>query len=245
MKMIFETVKFNLVLFFNSTRFIIPLLANVVFLFLMYYGNNGTYYISTVLFSTAFFSFFLIFLVCNSIISLKNERLEQILLLRIGKYAESISELLFVAVLSLLVIMVSYGIPMIINLIGNECLIKQHLTMQNIICSLIIVWLSGIIGGVTGAFFNSNIIKDKKMVILNNCIIAVLTISKEAVIEQIQFAKYILFILPPLNEIVKCIETSSGAILSGQSCLLILKMVVYILVVCILKHIIFNKKLYD
>ncbi|HCI25512.1 MAG TPA: hypothetical protein DFK11_13490 [Lachnospiraceae bacterium] len=245
MKMIFETVKFNLVLFFNSTRFIIPLLANVVFLFLMYYGNNGTYDISTVLFITAFFSFFLMLLVGNSIISLKNERLEQILLLRIGKYAESISELLFVAVLSLLVIMVSYGIPMIINLIGNECLIKQHLTMQNIICSLIIVWLSGIIGGVTGAFFNSNIIKDKKMVILNNCIIAVLTISKEAVIEQIQFAKYILFILPPLNEIVKCIETSSGAILSGQSCLLILKMVVYILVVCILKHIIFNKKLYD
>ena len=242
MKMIFETVKFNLVLFFNSTRFIIPLLANVVFLFLMYYGNNGTYDISTVLFITAFFSFFLMLLVGNSIISLKNERLEQILLLRIGKYAESISELLFVAVLSLLV---SYGIPMIINLIGNECLIKQHLTMQNIICSLIIVWLSGIIGGVTGAFFNSNIIKDKKMVILNNCIIAVLTISKEAVIEQIQFAKYILFILPPLNEIVKCIETSSGAILSGQSCLLILKMVVYILVVCILKHIIFNKKLYD
>lgn len=85
----------------------------------------------------------------NSIISLKNERLEQILLLRIGKYAESISELLFVAVLSLLVIIVSYGIPMIINLIGNECLIKQHLTMQNIISSLIIVWLSGIIGGVT------------------------------------------------------------------------------------------------
>lgn len=162
MKMIFETVKFNLVLFFNSTRFIIPLLANVVFLFLMYYGNNGTYDISTVLFITAFFSFFLMLLVGNSIISLKNERLEQILLLRIGKYAESISELLFVAVLSLLVIMVSYGIPMIINLIGNECLIKQHLTMQNIICSLIIVWLSGIIGGVTGAFFNSNIIKDKK-----------------------------------------------------------------------------------
>lgn len=245
MKMIFETVKFNLVLFFNSTRFIIPLLANVVFLFLMYYGNNGTYDISTVLFITAFFSFFLMLLVGNSIISLKNERLEQILLLRIGKYAESISELLFVAVLSLLVIMVSYGIPMIINLIGNECLIKQHLTMQNIICSLIIVWLSGIIGGVTGAFFNSNIIKDKKMVILNNCIIAVLTISKEAVIEQIQFAKYIFFILPPLNDIVKCIETSSGAILSGQSCLLILKMVVYILVVCILKYFIFNKKLYD
>ena len=196
MKKIFETAKFNLVLFFNSTRFIIPLLANVVFLFLMYYGNNGTYDISTVLFITAFFSFFLMLLVGNSIISLKNERLEQILLLRIGKYAESISELLFVAVLSLLVIMVSYGIPMIINLIGNECLIKQHLTMQNIICSLIIVWLSGIIGGVTGAFFNSNIIKDKKMVILITVFIAVLTISKEAVIEQIQFAKYILFILP-------------------------------------------------
>jgi hypothetical protein len=184
MKKIFETAKFNLVLFFNSTRFIIPLLANVVFLFLMYYGNNGTYDISTVLFITAFFSFFLMLLVGNSIISLKNERLEQILLLRIGKYAESISELLFVAVLSLLVIMVSYGIPMIINLIGNECLIKQHLTMQNIICSLIIVWLSGIIGGVTGAFFNSNIIKDKKMVILITVFIAVLTISKEAVIEK-------------------------------------------------------------
>ena len=73
MKMIFETVKFNLVLFFNSTRFIIPLLANVVFLFLMYYGNNGTYDISTVLFITAFFSFFLMLLVGNSIISLKNE----------------------------------------------------------------------------------------------------------------------------------------------------------------------------
>ena len=54
MKKIFETAKFNLVLFFNSTRFIIPLLANVVFLFLMYYGNNGTYDISTVLFTHSF-----------------------------------------------------------------------------------------------------------------------------------------------------------------------------------------------
>ena len=245
MKKIFETVKFNLVLFFNSTRFIIPLLANVIFLFLMYYGNNRTYDISTVLFITVYFSFFLMLWVGNSIISLKNERLEQILLLRIGKYTESISELLFVAVLSLLVIIVSYGIPMIINLIGNECLIKQHLTMQNIISSLIIVWLSGIIGGVTGAFFNSNIIKDKKMVILITIFIAILTISKEAVIEQIQFAKYILFILPPLNDIVKCIASSSGAILSGQSSLLILKMVIYVLIICILKHFIFNKKLYD
>lgn len=83
------------------------------------------------------------------------------------------------------------------------------------------------------------------MVILITIFIAILTISKEAVIEQIQFAKYILFILPSLNDIVKCIESSSGAILSGQSSLLILKMVIYVLIICILKHIIFNKKLYD
>ena len=76
MKKIFETVKFNLVLFFNSTRFIIPLLANVIFLFLMYYGNNRTYDISTVLFITVYFSFFLMLWVGNSIISLKNERLD-------------------------------------------------------------------------------------------------------------------------------------------------------------------------
>lgn len=96
MKMIFETVKFDVVLFFKSPRFIIPLLANIIFLFFMYYGNNGTYDISTVLFITAFFSFYLMLLVGNSILSLKNEKLEQILLLRIGKYAVSISELFFI-----------------------------------------------------------------------------------------------------------------------------------------------------
>lgn len=245
MKMIFETVKFNMVLFFNSPRFVVPLLANIVFLFVMYYGNNGRYDISTVLFITFFFSYCLMLWVGNSIISLKNEKLEQILLLRIGKYSVSISELLFVSVLSLLVMIICYGIPMIVNLIGNDCLIKQHLPMQNILCTLIIVWFGGIIGGVIGSFFKSNIIKDRKIVILITMLIAILTISKEAIIEQMKCAKYVLFILPPLDEIRECIELLSELVLFGQSCLFILKMMIYILIVCAVKHIMFNKKLYD
>ena len=180
MKMIFETVKFDVVLFFKSPRFIIPLLANIIFLFFMYYGNNGTYDISTVLFITAFFSFYLMLLVGNSILSLKNEKLEQILLLRIGKYAVSISELFFIFFLSLLVIMMNYGMPMIVNSIEDGCFIKQHISMQNNLCLLIIIWLSGITGGVIGDFFHSNIIKDRRMVVLITMLIAVLTIDGRA-----------------------------------------------------------------
>ena len=245
MKMIFETVKFDVVLFFKSPRFIIPLLANIIFLFFMYYGNNGTYDISTVLFITAFFSFYLMLLVGNSILSLKNEKLEQILLLRIGKYAVSISELFFIFFLSLLVIMMNYGMPMIVNSIEDGCFIKQHISMQNNLCLLIIIWLSGITGGVIGDFFHSNIIKDRRMVVLITMLIAVLTISKEAIVGQIQCSRYIFFMLPPLNEIVLCINSTSGLIVFRECCFFILKMVAYVFIVFNLKCFILNKKLYD
>lgn len=181
----------------------------------------------------------------NSIISLKNEKLEQIVLLRIGKYKVSISELIFVSILSLLVMIICYGIPMLFNFIGNGFLIEQHLPIYNILYTLIIVWFGGIIGGVIGSFFHNNIIKDRKMVVLISVLIAILSLSRKAIIEQMQCAKYILFFLPPLDEIKKCIDVSSGLILSGQSCLLIFEMMIYILIVCVVKHIICNKRLYD
>lgn len=243
MKKIFETVKFNMVLYFKSPRFVVPLLANSIFLFVMYYEHAGKYDIVSVLSITVFFIFYLMLWVGNSIISLKNEKLEQILMLRIGKYKVSISELIFVSVLSLLVMIICYGIPVLFNFIGSGFLIKQQL--PNILYTLVIVWFSGIIGGVIGSFFHNNIIKDRKMVALISVLIAILSLSREAIIEQMQCAKYVLFFLPPLDEIRKCIDFSSGLILSGQSCLLIFEMMIYILIVCVVKHIICNKRLYD
>ena len=244
MKRIFELVRFNMALFFKSPRFVVPLLAEIIFLFVMYYGNNGKYDISAVLFITVFFSFCLMLWVGNIIISLKNERLEQILLLRTDKYALSISELLFVAALSFLVTIVCYVIPMTVNYIGNGCLIKQHIQVYNVLCTLMIVWLGGIIGGVIGSLFHNNIVKDRKTVVLTTILIAILTLSREAIVAQVNWAKYMLFMLPPLDVVKECIEPLSGAVLFGRSCLLVLRMEVYIMLVCIIRHALLNIKLY-
>lgn len=244
MKRIFELVRFNMALFFKSPRFVVPLLAEIILLFVMYYGNNGKYDISAVLFITVFFSFCLMLWVGNIIISLKNERLEQILLLRTDKYALSISELLFVAALSFLVTIVCYVIPMTVNYIGNGCLIKQHIQVYNVLCTLMIVWLGGIIGGVIGSLFHNNIVKDRKTVVLTTILIAILTLSREAIVAQVNWAKYILFMLPPLDVVKECIEPLSGAVLFGRSCLLVLRMEVYIMLVCIIRHALLNRKLY-
>lgn len=244
MKRIFELVRFNMALFFKSPRFVVPLLAEIIFLFVMYYGNNGKYDISAVLFITVFFSFCLMLWVGNIIISLKNESLEQILLLRTDKYALSISELLFVAALSFLVTIVCYVIPMTVNYIGNGCLIKQHIQVYNVLCTLMIVWLGGIIGGVIGSLFHNNIVKDRKTVVLTTILIAILTLSREAIVAQVNWAKYMLFMLPPLDVVKECIEPLSGAVLFGRSCLLVLRMEVYIMLVCIIRHALLNRKLY-
>ncbi len=244
MKRIFELVRFNMALFFKSPRFVVPLLAEIIFLFVMYYGNNDKYDISAVLFITVFFSFCLMLWVGNIIISLKNERLEQILLLRTDKYALSISELLFVAALSFLVTIVCYVIPMTVNYIGNGCLIKQHIQVYNVLCTLMIVWLGGIIGGVIGSLFHNNIVKDRKTVVLTTILIAILTLSREAIVAQVNWAKYMLFMLPPLDVVKECIEPLSGAVLFGRSCLLVLRMEVYIMLVCIIRHALLNRKLY-
>lgn len=244
MKRIFELVRFNMALFFKSPRFVVPLLAKIIFLFVMYYGNNDKYDISAVLFITVFFSFCLMLWVGNIIISLKNERLEQILLLRTDKYALSISELLFVAALSFLVTIVCYVIPMTVNYIGNGCLIKQHIQVYNVLCTLMIVWLGGIIGGVIGSLFHNNIVKDRKTVVLTTILIAILTLSREAIVAQVNWAKYMLFMLPPLDVVKECIEPLSGAVLFGRSCLLVLRMEVYIMLVCIIRHALLNRKLY-
>lgn len=244
MKRIFELVRFNMALFFKSPRFVVPLLAEIIFLFVMYYGNNDKYDISAMLFITVFFSFCLMLWVGNIIISLKNERLEQILLLRTDKYALSISELLFVAALSFLVTIVCYVIPMTVNYIGNGCLIKQHIQVYNVLCTLMIVWLGGIIGGVIGSLFHNNIVKDRKTVVLTTILIAILTLSREAIVAQVNWAKYMLFMLPPLDVVKECIEPLSGAVLFGRSCLLVLRMEVYIMLVCIIRHALLNRKLY-
>ncbi len=243
MKKIFEAVRFNIFLYFKSSRFVVPIIANMIFLYVMYY--ECTYDIGTVLIITGFFSFYLMMFVGNSIISLKNEILEQIVILRIGKYKVSISEFIFVSFLSLLVMIMCCGIPLLFNCIGSGFLIKQHIPVENILCTLIIVWLSGILGGVIGSFFNNSIIKNRKMVTLLIVLIAVLSVSRGAIVAQRQWTKYVLFILPPIDEIRKCIDFFNGIILTGQACLQIFNMIIYILIVCGIKHIICNKRMYD
>ena len=100
-------------------------------------------------------------------------------------------------------------------------------------------------GGSDRRFFHSNIIKDRRMVVLITILIAVLTISKEAIVGQIQCTRYIFFMLPPLNEIVLCINSTSGLIVFRECCFFILKMVAFVFTVFNLKCFILNKKLYD
>lgn len=221
MKNIINTMRFSLFLYFRSPKMVIPILAEALFLFVMY-SNTQLPDISEVLAVTAFFTFYIMMWIGNSVFTVRNVRVSEIIRVRIGRFRQDISDCLLISVHALITMIISFMLPFIFS--------SNKMNFLIMMVSSICIWLCGITGGIVAKFINK-FITDRKMTTLILVFIAILTIARKAIVMQLNWLKIILVIMPPIDYVGKCFNMGNSSLDMEKLLIFSLILIVYIIIV--------------
>lgn len=198
--MLISILKYNFNMYIKSYKYIMPF-----FIFIAYTGM--AYYIMPVdivgsMISSAAFIFALMtwigFTYCNDVDLIT----EEILILNLKSHTRYwISKIIFMSVVGLFFSILSIGLPIIYNLICN--VFKAPVTFSDVFVSFLIHMPLSIIGALIGLLLQPRIISNRKMAMLGAIFIVLMSIAKDPVINEFSYAKYIVWIFPPINKISK------------------------------------------
>lgn len=210
-------VKYQLQQYFKSTKFVMPA-AVLLILLESIYSMKPLEIVSTMILSGS-----LIFLVMTWVgvttSDLENPASEYILILRAGSEVRyAVSHILFVGLLSLLYSGIAVAVPLLQQLANGPSYFTRVLTVWDVLFGGLILLLCAFAGAALGELANPRILRDRKVTIMGVFLTAVFAIAKGAVLAQWAFAKWILWIVPPVAELGMLFAGQDG--FSGSSVLI-------------------------
>ena len=188
-------LKYQLHLWFRSSKWVSPLVFIVIFLYLMYsiapLQVEGGYIVST--------TFLFLVMGWIGMMSVREEisTTEYLLYLRNpSKRSYYLAKLVWTAVLALIVTMLCLVFPIIQNVLKGGKLFIRAVTCVDILNAFLIMSGAAICGGSVGTFFHPCFVRDRRWSVLYTLAMNVLAIVKVSIVHQIPAMKYILWVIP-------------------------------------------------
>lgn len=204
MKSIFEITRFKLKQLAHSNKYIAP---SIFFVFLLYsiYSEASSNIIS-VFALTLSIQFIICVWIGNVNNELEHEVIEQLIILKVKKKCiYDFSEVLLFVCISAIMSFVAMLYPFILYLMQNEAILLSHIGV-----GLLFHISVGIMGLGVGSFFHPRFMKNKKSIIVLIWIVTLLSFAKASIIDEYAIFKCILWLLPPMSEILQLIKGQSN-----------------------------------
>ena len=157
-------------------------------------------------FSVSSYVFFLIML-CFSILadSIDSDMINQSILAKCREHIETfyLAKTLAIFIYTLIGSGIAMLVPVIKYLIFGTSFFIRSVSIVDVVIGLILHILLGMIGAVSGLFMNSRIIKKRQVAVGISVLFGIICIVKDAIISDCHLLRYLLWILPPVSNIVK------------------------------------------
>lgn len=230
MKKTIELVKYQLMIFFRGSRFIMPLVMMAVFLYMMYSikptGIVDSFSIS------CYLVFFIMVWIGLSVSSAEDTVMEQIQLLRVrNPVSYYLGKVIFLVVMGLAVDLICVVFPIVQNLLNHKALFLRPLTGYDILNAFLLLWGGSFVGGAIGSFFHPRIMRDRKLAIVLTVLVTILTSIRTTLVQEVPVFRFAAWIFPPLDRV---------SFVYGQSDVFQLKKTVMIFLILLLYGIIFS-----
>jgi len=127
---------------------------------------------------------------------------EEIFLLRLEKKSMYYrSRNLFIYIIGIILSSTAFIIPLIIGLV-NSSFFSTNITFKDLMVIFVYHILAAILGGTLGLLFDSRYFLNRKAALSYLMLIVVFSIAKEGIVHQYSYLKNILYILPPIWDII-------------------------------------------
>lgn len=200
-KVIYELIRYQYKQYILSSKWIMPMIALLAVVSVMYSITPVKVVNSFSIMSLFIFLLMVWIGVTNQ--NVEPEVSEQIIILRIKSERKYyISHILFMGMISVTMTVVSIGIPILNNILHSGGVFGRKIIWSDIIGGLILMSSCAFAGAMVGGLFHLRIINEKAIGIGATFFLSLLAIIRIGVIDKFPASKYILWIVPPVSDVV-------------------------------------------
>ena len=128
---------------------------------------------------------------------------EQIMVLRVQSERKYyISHILFLGIISVAVTVISIAVPVASHILHGSALFDRKVVWSDFAGGFLLMFSCAFVGTMVGELFHPRIIEEKKIGLGLTFFLALLAIVRNGVIYKYSFSKYILWIVPPVSDVV-------------------------------------------
>ncbi len=201
MKIINELIRYQYRQYMLSAKYILPLIVLLALISVMY-----TVVPVGVVSSFSMMGLFLFLIMVWVGVTgqeIEPEVSEQIIILRIqSERIYYVSQILFMGMVSVAAAGISIGVPLLNHMIHRGGVFGRKLLLTDIIGGFLLIVVCGWNGAMVGGIFHPRIIKDRKIGMGAAFFLALLAVTRIAVIHRFPVSKFVLWLVPPISDVV-------------------------------------------
>ena len=156
---------------------------------------------------------------------LEPEVSEQILILRLKSERKYyICHILFLAVLCVMGIFVSMGIPFLKNILVSGTMFSRKVEMLDVIGGFALLFACAFTGAMLGELFHVGIIKERTAAVGGAFFVVIFAVVRSGLVEEYPMTKFFMWVVPPVSDVVIWFSNTSyfdpGKLMGGFTLLM-------------------------
>ena len=201
MKSMMQCVKYQYRQFLLSTKYILPTILYACLIGFMF-SIKPVFVVS--IFSLMSLFLFLFMVIISALCQdLEPEVSEQILILRMQSARKYYySRILFLATLCGLTALVSLAYPLLLHYLQGRSMFTRDIVGMDIVGGFLLMFLGSFVGCMVGSFFSPRAVRDPNKRILLTVIAASLSVVRIALVAELPFTRFFLWIVPPISDLI-------------------------------------------
>ena len=160
---------------------------------------------------------------------------EQVMILRLKsdrKYY--LCHIIFMMCICVVVTGISIVVPVFIHIWSGNALLSRQLIWSDFVGGGLLMFACSFTGGMVGELFHTRLIQNKKMGIGLTFLVVLLAVCRNGVIAKFAALKYILWIIPPISDVVSWF-TNEGYFNMGEVMIGFVLILIYGVVMAVMK----------
>ena len=224
MKVICEMLRYQYKQYMMSAKWVMPFIILLGALGMLY--SIAPVEIVDSFSITGLFLFVIMVWIGMTIQGVESEVSEQVMILRIkSDWKYYLCHITFIVCICVAVTGISIVYPILVHIRNGNALFSRQLIWSDFVGGGLIMFACSFVGGMAGELFHVRIVKNRSAGIGLTFLIALLAVCRNGVIAEYAFTKYILWVVPPISDVVSWFTRDSyynmGEVMGGFLLLLI------------------------
>ena len=240
MKAICEMIRYQYRQYMMSAKWVMPLIVLLGILGMMY--STPPVWIVDSFSITGIFLFVVMVWVGRTIQEVDPEVSEQVMILRLKSERKYyLCHIIFMMFMFVVVTGISIVVPVFIHIRSGNALLSRQLIWSDFVGGGLLMFACSFTGGMVGELFHIRVIQNRNVGIGLTFFIALLAVCRNGLIADFTTMKYILWVIPPISDVVSWFTNESyfnmGEVMRGFILLLIYGIVMAVMKVELLRRV--------